>query len=321
MKQIFRNIVAYAVELSSKSGMNRDQVIAALNEALPPFTDIGEHQRVSDGFVPVVLDGELAQPVPGGWALRYRMDTKAVPASEVNAELRKRVADVLEATGRTPGKKEKQELKAEIIHDLLPRAFPRQTGAVIVFSERTGRLYVSNASQKVCDRLMTALVNAPDSLKTSTLHVSDTKSGLTTRLAAWLRDEDEEVFGGLAPRDEVVMKGSEGRKWSIKVDNLAAARAAITEAMTYNGQVDSIGFGNDDDGVRFRITSALRVKGLSIPRADKEEKEPDDTVQDIFGAQVGVEISVMDDVFSRLLVLFAKAPAAAPAHDDISDLL
>lgn len=316
MKQLYRNLIAYSVEIPSMAGYSRDQVVEELNESLPVFVEIGEHQACSYGFEPVVLDGDLAQSVPGGWALRFRMDTKVVPASKVASELKIRVAAINEATGRKPGKKEKQELKSEIIHDLLPRAFSRPSAATVVFSEKTGRLYVNNGSQKICDRLMTVLVDSMASLKTSTLHVSEPKSGLTTRLAAWLQEDDEEAFGGLAPRDEVVLKGTEGRKWSIKGDNPAAAREAIKEAMSYGAQVDSIGFVNDDDGVRFRITSALRVKGLSIPAGPAEKDAEEGNVQDVFSAQIGVELSVMDEIFTRLLQLFAKAPAPAPAEDD-----
>ncbi len=311
MKQIYRNLVAYSVEIPAMADQSIDQVVEALNESLPAFSPVGEHQGVSAGFTPVVDDGDLAQLVPGGWALRFRVDTKVVPSSEVAKELKLRKDSIREATGRVPGKKEIQQLKAEIIHDLLPRAFPRSSGAVAVFSVKTGRLYVNNASQKVCDRLMTALVNALDSLKTSTLHVSEPAASLTSRLHTWLGDEDSEVFAGFSPRDEVVMKSKVGgRKWAIKVDNPMAARATLMEAMSHHGTVDSIGFVDDDDGTRFRITSALRVKGLTVPKADAADKT-DGNDLDVFAAQIGVELHVMDGIFTRLLKMFEAAPKTA----------
>lgn len=56
MKQIFRNPVVYAVELSSLADRTADQVVEALAGKLPAFVPIGEHQSVSSGFEPVVLD-------------------------------------------------------------------------------------------------------------------------------------------------------------------------------------------------------------------------------------------------------------------------
>lgn len=316
MKQIFRNVVAYAVELSSLVDSTADQVLAALNDNLPVFKAVGDHSTVSSGFVPVVEDGDLAQPVFGGWALRYRMDTKAVPSSEVNKELQVRKAAILESTGRNVGKKEAKEIKAEIIYDLLPRAFPRQSGAYVLFSPTTGHLYISNASQKLCDRLMTELVGALESLKTKTLHVDASKSGLTTRLSAWLENEGAE-FGDLWPQDEVVMKASGGQKWSIKVATIAAAHDALKEAMRHQATVDSIGF-MTEEGARFRITSALRVKGLSIPAVEGANDAEDTDASDLFCAQVGVEVSVLDEIFTTMLALFATAPKAS--EDDASDL-
>lgn len=316
MKQLFRNLVCYSVEIPTMATHSRDQVVEALNAALTPFEDIGAHQSVSTGFVPVVDDGDLAQLVPGGWALRFRVDTKAVPAAEVAKELQLRKDSIREGTGRVPGKKEIAGLKSEIIHDLLPRAFPRSTGGIAVFSEKTGRIYISNPSPKVCDRLMTQLVAAGESLKTSTLHVSEPAASLTSRLHTWLADEDDGVFAGFAPRDEVVMKSKVGgRKWAIKVDNPMAARATLMEAMEHHGTVDSIGFVDDDDGTRFRITSALRVKGLSIPKADAADKAEGNPL-DAFAAQIGVELHVMDGIFTRLLKLFESAPSAAEESED-----
>lgn len=316
MKQLFRNLVCYSIDIPTMALHSREQVVEELNNILPDFVEIGEHQRACDGFTPMVDGGSLAQLVPGGWAVRFRVDTKAVPASEVAKELTLRKKSISESTGRVLGKKEIAELKADIIHDLLPRAFPRSAGALAIYSEKTGRLYVSNPSSKVCDRLMSALVRAVESLKTSTLHVSEPAASLTNRLNTWLADEDNEVFADFSPRDEVVMKSkATSRKWAIKVDNPMAARATLMEALEHGGTVDSIGFVDDDDGVRFRITSALRVKGLSVPKADSRDKT-DGTEADVFCAQAAVELHVMDGIFTRLLQLFETAPKVAETDDD-----
>lgn len=225
MKQITRNLITYAAEIHAS--------VEELENRLPHFTTLGDHQRVSSGFVNVIPDQDArVLKVPGGWAICLREDSKAVPASEVNKAAAEKAQAIFDACGRKPGKKEMKEIKADVIHDLLPRAFARQKMTYILYSERTGRLFVSTSSQKSADLVMTRLVECLESLKTATVYVSEPKMGLTARLKNWFDDQGEEYcFGYWYPSKEVVLKGGD-RKWSVKAENLRSVADTVREAIS-----------------------------------------------------------------------------------------
>lgn len=313
MKQITRNLITYSAEIHAS--------VEELENRLPHFATLGDHQRASSGFVNVIPDQDArVLKVPGGWAICLREDTKAVPASEVNKAAAEKAEQVQKATGRKPGKKEMKEIKADVIHDLLPRAFARQKMTHILYSERTQRLFVNTGSQKTADLVMTLLVESLESVKTSTVHVSEPKMGLAVRLKNWLNQEDDEVcFGPLEPANEAVLKDSD-RKWAIKAaDTLRAAEKALKEAIERKARVDSIGFAMED-GVKFRITEALRVQGVKHRVVEDDE---DTDINHCWVSQLASEIRTLDEIFDVMLDLLSPEKAQADkttAEDDLDNL-
>lgn len=297
--------------------------VEELEERLPHFTGLGEHQRQDSGFVNVSPGQDTrVLKVPGGWVICMREDTKGVPAEEVNKAANEKVAAIQEATGRKVGKKELREIKADVIHDLLPRAFARQKMTYVLYSERTQRLFVNTGSQKAADLAMTHLVECLKSLKTSTVHVSEPKMGLTARLHNWLAYQDEDdCFGTMEPSAEVVMKGDD-RKWSIKAESLRSVADTLREAIKGRASVDSIGFAMDS-GVTFRITAALRVKGVKH-RVVEDDKDTD--INHCWVSQLASEIATLDEIMDVMLDLLSpeKAQASAPEQtqedDELADL-
>lgn len=313
MKQITRNLMTYTAEVHAS--------VEELEERLPHFATLGEHQRQSSGFVNVIPDqGARVLKVPGGWAICMREDTKGVPAEEVNKAANEKVAAIQEATGRKVGKKELREIKADVIHDLLPRAFARQKLTYVLYSERTQRLFVNTGSQKAADLVMTHLVECLKSLKTSTVHVSEPKMGLTTRLKNWLDDADsDDCFGPLEPTTEVVMKGND-RKWAIKAESLLSVADTLREAINGHATVDSIGF-TAGTGVTFRITAALRVKGVKHRVA---EDDKDTEISHCWVSQLASEIATLDDIMDVMLDLLspekAQATVGVRSIDELDDI-
>ena len=312
MKQISRNLITYAAEIHASA--------EELDNRLPHFTTLGDHQRVSSGFVNVIPDQDArVLKVPGGWAICLREDSKAVPASEVNKAAAEKAQAIFDACGRKPGKKEMKEIKADVIHDLLPRAFARQKMTYILYSERTGRLFVSTSSQKSADLVMTRLVECLESLKTATVYVSEPKMGLTARLKNWFDDQGEEYcFGYWYPSKEVVLKGGD-RKWSVKAENLRSVADTVREAISGAARVDSIGFKTEDD-VEFRITDALRVKGVKHRVVEDDE---DTDIVHCWVSQLASEIVTLDGIFDTILDLLSpeKAQADKSVEDDeLADL-
>ena len=164
MKQITKNLITYQADIHAGA----DEI----DRRLPQFEPIGPHQRNTRGFVEVVPgSGNRVLQFAGGFALCYRDDTKLLPADTVCKAVDAECAKAFETAGRKPGKKERKEIQA----------FTRTRLTYVVYSKRTQRLFVNTSAQKEADAITTTLVHALESLKTSTVHVSEPSLGLTKR--------------------------------------------------------------------------------------------------------------------------------------------
>lgn len=288
-------LIKAAITFKAEIPTDVQALVAHLEERR--FTECGQLQLRSAGFVPVKYDGELVEPFPGGLAFRVRIDDKIIPGSVVREELAKRVKLTQEETGRKVGKKEKAEIRQGVMDDLAMRALVKTTASVTCFYEAaTGYLMVACASKAIADVCVTLLIQAVGSVKTETIHVADVKHGVTTRLAKWLAD-DEDGFGVFQPCDEVVLS-AEKRRVSVKMGDLAQARRGLTEAMLTGFRVKSIGFHHE--GIDFRLTDDFHLKSITFPVADLENEE-----DNWWSAEAAVQVKAVSGVIGELVEMLS----------------
>lgn len=259
------------------------------------FTECMEAQIRSVGFVPVI-DGELVERFAGGFAFRVRIDDKVIPSAAIKTETEKAVKKIEDITGRKVGKKERREIKDGVMQDLARRALVKTTASVTCFYVvEQGHLIVATASKVVADVCVMLLIQAVGSVKTETLHVSDAKHGLTTRMKTWLEDDDG--FGDFEPCDEVALV-SEGRTVSVKMSSLQQARSAITEALTAGFRIKSIGF--HLPSVNFRLTSEFRLNRIAFTVNDLENDE-----DNYWAAEAAIQVKAVSEIIGTLVEMLS----------------
>ena len=265
-----------------------------------PFTECLQMQLRSVGFVPVTEDTQrLVSEFPGGLAFRVRIDEKVIPASAVKTEVEKRI----KATGAKAGKKMRSIIKEEVMRDLCARALVKTTASVTCFYDiASGYLIIPTTSQKIADVCVTMLIEAVGSVKTETVHVSEVKHGLTTRLTNWLAGTDD-AFGKFAPCDEVAL-ATEGRKITVKMSILDQAREGLNEALGRSFQVTSIGFWAD--GMAFRLTSDFHFKSISFV-----EHEIADGEDNPWAAEAALQVKKVSGVIADLVELLSYKEGGA----------
>src|SRR5690606_15679568 len=102
--------------------------------AAHPLKPVGALELFSRGFVsPFGRVGEACSHRIGKavW-LTVGGEDRLLPSSVVNDMLAKRLAEVEEKQGRRPGSRMRKQMKDDLVHELLPRAFvrPSRTGAL-----------------------------------------------------------------------------------------------------------------------------------------------------------------------------------------------
>lgn len=294
---LIRNAIVYAAELPSAVDMRK-------HLAEMPFAEPLSNQISSSGFVNVDPMGELVVEVTDGYAFALRNDAKVIPSSAVQAEVKKRVAVVEERQGFKPGRSQTREIKEGVMAEFTSKALVRSSTIICFYDIKKNFLIVPTTSAAVADLVISSLVRCTGSVKTSTIHISDLKFGLTTRLKAWI-DGDYQAFGGFDPCDSVTMK-REKEKISISRQALEGSQEAIKEAMAAGFTVEQMRF-HFGGSYSFGLTDGFRFKSI-VAEGDIDQSEGATTEQDKFLHEASVQLLSLSRVLTALCTLFGYQP-------------
>jgi recombination associated protein RdgC len=125
--------------------------------------------------------------VAGQLILRLCDERKAVPAAVVKSELEARLDKIEADTGRRPKGKAAKELKEQIVHTLLPRAFAKRSATWVWIAPKAGWLVIGASSIKKADTITGRLVELLGGGIVLTL--LQTVLAPTTAMAEWLTDK------------------------------------------------------------------------------------------------------------------------------------
>jgi recombination associated protein RdgC len=263
--RLIRNALVYKATLPSVEALTKHLEEQAFEEPMAG-------QQGSIGFVP--RDGyTMIDSFHGGFSFTVRIDEKIIPAAAVRTELEKRCKEVCDAMGlRRVGKKLKAELKDNIILEFRSKALVRTSHVTCFYDTKNGYLVIPTTSRTTAGKITSLLVHCVGSIKTETINISDVKNGLTTRLTAWM-DDDQDAFAEFAPCDEVAMtRGNE--KLTVKMDSLSNAENALRDAIKCNFTVKSMRFMAGTE-VKFGLTSDFAFKGIDFPVSDAAQADDD----------------------------------------------
>lgn len=123
------------------------------------FVPCGATQPESAGWVPPRGDKHavLAENVGGQIILKLCTETRAVPGSVVKTELEVQLDKIEQDTGRRLKGKKAREIKEEIIHTLLPRAFPKRGHTLVWLDVKAGLVLMDTGSMKKADGVLSRL--------------------------------------------------------------------------------------------------------------------------------------------------------------------
>jgi recombination associated protein RdgC len=283
--KLIKNALVYKAELPGASALEKH-----LEEQL--FTEPLELSAGSVGFVSRSGEG-LVDVFHGGLAFTVRIDEKIIPAGAVKTELEKRVKALCEETGRVRiGKKERAEIKDMIILSFRAKALVKSTQVTCFYDTDKQYLIVPVTSRTTASLIVNLLISAVGSVTTQTIHVSDVKHGLTTRMDAWLKD-DPHAFGNFYPTADVALThGSE--KLTVQMESLSNAKAALEKAFATGFTIKSMRLSSSED-VSFRLTSDFAFKSIKFPVVPVEEN-----IEDAWLHEASVQVLNMSAIISEL---------------------
>ncbi|WP_089592198.1 recombination-associated protein RdgC [Escherichia coli] len=155
----FKNIFIY--RLSREVSWDTAEVNAALSKFV--FTPCGSQDMAKAGWTSVLGDN-LTHEYQGFLLIQHKREEKILPSQVLKEELQKKILTLEEEQDRKLKKTEKDSLKDEVLHSLLPRAFTRKSLAKILIDRRNHLVFVEASSAKKAEDQLALLRKSLGSL-------------------------------------------------------------------------------------------------------------------------------------------------------------
>jgi recombination associated protein RdgC len=277
------------------------------------FAECGPSQPESAGWIEPRGEkhGALLESVGGQLILELCREAKPVPSAVVKQLLEAQLDKIEAETGRRPNGKAKRDLKDQIVHALLPRAFPKRSTTPVWIDLSTRRVLIGASSMKKADGVVTRLVELFGGLRLVPLH---TKLSPATAMASWL--SEKEAPPGFSMDRECELKQPDSEKAAVRYarhtldidelgEHIRQGKLPTQLAMTWNSRVS------------FVLTDALTLKKIKLLDVVLEGARPAEAADAGFDADVSLMTGelgqLLSDLVDALGGLLSREPSAAPA--------
>ena len=150
---------------------------------------------------PLGRDGQLlAHAVNNCIMVCARREERVLPSAVIREVLEEKVAEIEATEARTVRRKEKMQLKDEIMVDLLPRAFTRSSRTFAYIDTDKDWVIVDSVSPKKAEDLLTLMRETLGSFKVKPFEVKQSPSAILTD---WLK---KRPAGGFELEDECELR-------------------------------------------------------------------------------------------------------------------
>ncbi|EFZ0029368.1 recombination-associated protein RdgC [Shigella flexneri] len=248
----FKNIFIY--RLSREVNWDTAVVNAALSKFV--FTPCGSQDMAKAGWTPILGDN-LTHEYQGFLLMQHKREEKILPSQVLKEELQKKILKLEEEQDRKLKKTEKDSLKDEVLHSLLPRAFTRKSLAKILIDRSNHLVFVEASSAKKAEDQLALLRKSLGSLPVIPF---TPREPLEITMTEWFKNS---FPAGFTAGEDATLKGlldNGGAVRCNKVDlqsdeimsHIEAGKVATTVAINWM------------DRASFRVNDDMSIKALTF---------------------------------------------------------
>jgi len=288
----FRNLSLF--RFSASVAIDLDRLDQAVEEhRLRPC---GPLELSTKGFVPPVGRGDaapLTHSVKRCTLLTVGGEDKILPPAVINNELQRKVQKIAEEEGRKVGGRERKRIKEDLLTELLPRAFVRQSRLSAFVDKKDGWLVLDTSSRKSAEGGLTQMRQALGSFPAVPLTPEESPRVLMTD---WLATGN--LPDGLALGDECELRDpatAAGARWKGRKAELCSEE--VKEHLRSGKQVFLLGL-TFDDRISFVLGEDLVIRKLKF--LDVVTDEMGDNQQDAH-AEMDASFALLTLELARLL--------------------
>ena len=248
----FKNIIFY--RFTEKVNYSAEQLESAFAEH--SFTPCKSQELSRYGWTaphPNMLESQVFCS-GGAFLITTKKETKLVPSSVVNQQLNDKVALIEKQEMRKIYKKEKLNLKDEIVLDLLPRAFSKYSHTSALIVPQHGFIAVDSSSYTKAEELLSLLRHSLDTLP---ITLPDVNHSPGVMMSQWLCQEN--LVPAFKCLQECELKDQSGEGATIKVKGQDLQCDEITMHLDSGKQVSKLAL-EWDETLSFILNEDLSIK-------------------------------------------------------------
>lgn len=179
----FKNAIIYRIS----NPMSLMAQLATIEQQLLPFqfTPCGSQDTARTGWVPATAFSQtLKHDANGQYLLTVQRQEKILPGPVIKQELNARIAKLESEQGRKLKKTEKDSLKDEVLHSLLPRAFTKDSRTQLWIDVMNGLIIVDASSARKAEDALALLRKSLGSLPVIPLTI---ENPVELTMTEWVR--------------------------------------------------------------------------------------------------------------------------------------
>ncbi|MDD2162358.1 recombination-associated protein RdgC [Pseudomonas sp. MIL19] len=264
----FRNLLVY--RLTQDIPLDAEALETAL--AAKPARSCASQELSTYGFIAPFGKGDDAPlvHVSGDFLLiASRKEERILPGSVVRDALKEKVDEIEAEQMRKVYKKERDQLKDEIVQTFLPRAFIRKSATFAAIAPKQGLILVDSASAKRAEDLLSTLREAIGSLPVRPLTV---KIAPSATLTDWVKTQ--QAAADFTVLDECELRDTHEDGGVVRCKRQDLTSDEIQLHMTAGKQVTQLSLAWQDK-LSFMLDDKLVVKRLRFEDLLQDQAEQD----------------------------------------------
>ncbi len=225
------------------------------------FTPCGSQDMAKFGFVSPFGDNSevIAMHGNGFILVEAKRETKILPPPVIQRAIQEKIEKLEQEQARKLKKTEKDSLKDEVLHSLLPRAFSKFSVIQAIYDGSTKRIYI-NASARQAEDMLALMRKSLGSLPVVPLSV---ENPIELTLTDWVRDGSAPQgfqMGDAAELKAVLEDGGIARvkKQDLGSDEISTHRKLASSSLSWHST------GRTALNLHWTITSALPASNLRM---------------------------------------------------------
>lgn len=278
----FKNLQIF--QLKDTDTFDSNELITKLPEH--PLRDCGSQEEFTFGWLPLIRNSEQWSVATNHCLLiRAGKEEKVLPTAVVREELEAKVAEIELVEGRKVGRKEKADMKEELVFTLRPRAFSKRSDIWAYIDLKAKLLVLNSTNAGMTEQLFKLLQTTLGSFPMVPLQAQVSPASLMTE---WLMKN--ELPASLESGDECEIQDNSEERAKIRFKSLEPLSEDVTRHLEQGMTVKNLAL-RWTDKMSFVLNDDLTLKKVKF----------DDTLKEsAFNDSQGGDLSDMDANFALM---------------------